>query len=847
MPQQVISVGFEEFLEQNVKELTASMPWMKDKNLFLCEHLDTLKDFVDMALEKGICCLDFETTGLNTRLDTDGNQIAKIVGIALAYDVDNGMYVPLGHREGKEFNLDFKPAMMEIARLCKNCVIVVHNAKFDLQVLKNHGIVVEEYEKFEDTLILARLYDAGQKEIGLKHLSEKLINQPMIDFSQATGKSKRFDIVPPNAGYLYAASDAVCTLGLYEFFINQEVIRQQRAVYNLEKRVVPVVMQMEANLIKIDTEFLKQEQVRVTKRLEEIKAAVYSIVGREFNIGSTQQLGKLLFDEFKYEYPEKRKTASGQYMTDTKTLEKIQDRYPIVKYIIEYREIEKSLGTYVKNLLSNVDENGCIKLSFNQTGTDTGRFSSPGGRGLTIDGYSGVNIQSIPANYTKGAVDIRRAMVARPGYKIVAMDFSGEELRVAANLSGERHWIDEFLYGAADLHTATGRVVFHKEEISKAERQTSKVVNFLTLYGGGPRALAEQAKVSFSEAKRLLASFFEGLPQLRRWIEREKKRARKIKYAKTSFGRIRPLERFYNTGDPGLMEHADRCATNFLVQGACADIMKTVMVRVSNWIRSNNLQEDIRILITMHDELVFEIRENKLMDFIPRLNKIMCLRDVLQGVLEWPVPLTIDAEYGDSWHVDKDFFEEHPELREIDEEINFRSQSQVIASETPEPPALSEETPQIPETQTSSQIPETPNETSEPVSSQEYKQETVSDPSLKEDSVTEPTGGLAEVGNKAEPDSTELTKSVDSKPDKDLEKNFMSNGNLIYILKSRAPSNVRKINDIVLFLQEDVERIDYKGPIKNLKLRDREGNEFLVSDIKVPEDAFLALARYFGV
>jgi len=838
MPNSSINVGFSEFIEDNVQELIQTMPWMKDTDMKMCESLEQLRAFIDRVIAKGDgkkkphCCLDLETTGLNTRL-RKGQPLEKIVGIALAIDKNTGIYIPINHKEGKEYNLPESFVLQEIRRLCECAIIIVHNAKFDLQFLKNFGITIDNFEDYEDTLILARLHDTGQKEIGLKYLSNKHLGRKMIELDEITKGSHRFDMVSPKLGYVYAASDSLCTYGLFDMYITHPIILEQMKTYFLEKRLVPVVMQMEQNLIVIDKEYLKAERIRITERLEQIKKTIHDAVGRDFNIGSTQQLGKILFeDPLHYEYPEKERTAKGFYKTDTAVLEKIEDRYPLVKQIVTFRKLEKSLGTYVENLLNNCDEDGCIKVGFSQNGTDTGRFSSPGGRGINEDGYCGVNVQSIPANYDADAPDVRKAFRARPGMKIVAMDFSGEELRVTANLSGEKKWIDEFLYGAADLHTTTGKAIFKKEEISKAERQIAKCVakgtliasehgwvpienlkkgdlvythklklapvekiwhmgkkpaitisterieitcgvnhrflksdiknlskpttkdwlraedinvgqelmacfeegiigdashrtppehyiekvtevkkckdlvlmdltvgkdhtyiaqgfithntcNFQILYGSGPRGIAEQAKISETEARRAVDGFLNGLPTLANWIKTERNKARRFKKATTPFGRIRPLDMFYNSGDKGQEAHADRCSVNFLVQGSCADIMKIVMVRVSNWIKSNNLQNEVKILLTMHDELVFEMPENKLSDYIPQLNDIMCLQDTLQGMLKWPVPLTVDAEYGDSWHVDHDFFKENPELKKMKASVAFHQSTQITEPEIP--------------------------------------------------------------------------------------------------------------------------------------------------------------------
>jgi DNA polymerase-1 len=503
MGNRIINAGFEEFLTENVHDLVEKMPWMKDCDMQLCKTVPQLHSFIDEIIAKGDgkkkphCCLDLETTGLNTRKNKQGKPIEKIVGIALAISPTRGMYIPINHKD-KDENLPEQEVFDEIKRLCQCTIIIVHHAKFDLQFLKNYGIVVEHFEDFEDTLILARLHDTGQKDIGLKYLSEKHLGRKMIEFKEITKGTNRFDVISPRLGYVYAASDSLCTYGLFELYINHPLIIDQMGVYFLEKRLVPVVMQMEANLILMDKPYLLQEQARVKGLVEKKKQNIHEKTRSDFNIGSTQQLGKMLFEELGYEYPEKKKTASGLYMTDTATLEKIEDRYPIVKDIIAVRKLEKSLGTYIDNLLNNCDEDGFIKVGFNQTGTDTGRFSSPGGKGIHEDGYCGANVQSIPSNYSDDAPDVRRAFIARPGKKIVACDFSGEELRVTANLSKEKKWIDEFLYGSADLHTTTGKAIFKKEEISKGERQIAKTCNFQILYGSGPRGIAEQAKLKLN-------------------------------------------------------------------------------------------------------------------------------------------------------------------------------------------------------------------------------------------------------------------------------------------------------------------------------------------------------------
>lgn len=1178
-----VNIGLGDFVEAHVRELTDTrMGWAKDREFKLIESLKELSDYVDKAIAAKRCVVDIETTGLNTRTNLDGFPIDKIVGFCLSYDVSCGIYVPIGHKEGEELNLPEKEVLEEIARLCANCVTVYHNAKFDLQMLRNYGIIVDDHNVFEDTLVLARLYDAGQKMIGLKVLSDRLLNQPMLELSEITNVN-RIDFVSPRVCLSYTCADAICTLGLLEFFLSQDIIKEQESVYRVEKRTTLVVMQMERNLVKIDVEYLKKLKVEVAEKMEEIKKEVFELAGFEFNLGSPLQLGEVLFDKLGYKYPERRKTASGQYITDIATLTKIADDYPIVNKIIKYRSLDKALGTYINNLLRNRDENGCIKLSFNQSGTDTGRFSSPGGEGIDRDGYCGMNVQSIPSNYEEGMPDIRKAFIARPGYRIVAADYSGEELRIATNLSCEPKWMDAFLHGDGDLHSATGRIIYGRQEITRAERQTAKCVakgtriatergwipvervkigdkivthigslgevsnvwnlgnkpgvrictksgheiicgrnhrfmtiegewikaedlksgekirtiscseispksiqrshfnfwergeknsksddlpyvefsslwarllgyvmgdgsvnvnnvrivcspdyadvkmdiertaqalglsvnsflrhrtekglwdihlgsrilvrlfqewgfsgrrvkkdskstkifriprivyespksvskeflsslfeadgtvqktevsvttkdrqfakdivlllaqfgirayiwakpskrykrdyykvsfgragaeifhkeigfisskkqerlraivskkrlstaepkwdteivdvkfiesvelmdlsvdeehtyvaeglvthnttNFLTMYGGGHKGLSVQAKISENEARKVLTQFFAGLPRLKRWIDVERVKAQKQKRVKTAFGRIRPLDIFYKDGDKNdpqvrqLRARGDRCAVNTLIQGAGADIMKLALVRVYNWIRSEGLQDEIRLLITMHDEIVFEIAEDRLPAYVPIINQKMKMVEILQDKLKWLVPLKVDVEYGDSWHVSNNFFEEHPELENVSEPVKM-------------PPHRV-------------QIPEEDKEQTE-------SQESVQEPPQEESSEDIREAGSVEQKSPGENAPAESTKETVEDSTSAAE----NAGHLIYTLKDTRESTLRDVNEILRFLIKEEKLGKHKGLKKILTLRNKEGYSLLVSELKISVDAFLALARFRGL
>lgn len=815
--------------EDKTQDLINEKPWMKDRKFSMARTIEEVRDFIDKAIAVGKCVIDFETTGLSTRMrrkDPETGKVTKepavkLVGVGLCYDHFFAMYVPLGHQIDDELNLKEAEVLEELRRLCKFAITIYHNAKYDTALLNLRGIFIDGFKMYEDTQLLARLYDANQKDLKLKNLSERFLNQPMLKFKDMVQTTDRFDLISPLNGYYYGASDAICTFDLYNFFINSKIIQDQMGIYNMEKKVVFVVMEMESNMVKVDVEYLQSLKDNAEKRIAEIKKEICDLAEEDFNIGSPVQLGKILTgDKFKFNLP---KTDKGAIATDNAALKALAATQPICKKLIAYRSLEKSLGTYINNLLNNHDEEGFIKLGFNQSGTDTGRFSSPGGQGLEEDGYCGVNVQSIPKAVKDGdsgedLPDIRKAMVARPGKTIVAADYENEEMRVAANLSGEKAWIDAVNNGI-DFHTATGAIIAGKPvgEVTSDERKLGKTTNFLALYMGGARTLASNAGISENEAKRVLSSFYAGVPRLKAWMEREIKASRKSKYVTTLFGRKRPLAKFYDTDDRGLQNHGDRCVSNTKIQGCCADIMKTVMAKMYSWIHRNNLQDDIKILITMHDELVMEITTEKLELFVPEITKIMMLPEVITGIFQWPIPLTVDVKYGDSWRVKKKFYEDFPHTKARISEPLMEFSGQTANSVKPAPV------------------------TEPPVALQnEPKESSVAQPEQKDQPV---------VVQASEPVLAADIELLSASEDLSEPKPESTDLELIYTLRDTGDMTLLHLNNILKFiLQEMKKKSDrYSSPKKVLRVRDPEGHSVLVSEYKIPIDLFLALSRFFRV
>jgi len=690
---QIATPMLDNFVESSVKELLDLRPWMKDKKFYLYTKPAEIDALIDRLIQQNICSLDLETTSLNTRKDKDGNTIVKIVGICLAPNGNEGYYIPVSHEDAKDLNIPYKYAVQILKKLCANCVCIYHNFKYDGEVLRNHGIIIEDFNMMEDTYLMAAIENASRRNKGLKDLSELLLKRNMIEITELgiVGSKKKivtFENVPPKMAVYYGGSDAMNTFALYEYF--KESLNKQDPtgkegpwfIYSIEKKCIFVTMEMERNMVRVNKKYLIEIKEDLTKRREELIGKIYSIAGREFDIDSPKQLGELLFNELKIKYPIQEKSATGQYITNEKVLEKLKEVAPIVDMILDYRGYGKILSTYIENFLNNTDENDEAKFNLNQVQADTGRYSSTGGKGLNIDGYCGVNCQNLPRydKKDKKAVNLRKAIIARPGYKIATVDYSGEELRIGANFSKEPKWINEFLHGSADLHTLTAQILYNKKEVTKEERGTGKTINFLTFYGGGAMGFAQKAKIPLEMARKLMLNFFREYNVLNGWIKDEIKRCRKRGYSRTAFGRRRPLNMFYESTDKKVQADGDRRAVNSAVQGTGSDIIKIALYRVWDYLRKNGFLDDVKILMPIHDEIVFEIKEDKLDFFIPKLRELMVLDDITKK-LNWVVPLEVDAEYGDTLYVDHDYFKE---LKEKDTATSVIETKQVTENLKPE-------------------------------------------------------------------------------------------------------------------------------------------------------------------
>jgi DNA polymerase I-like protein with 3'-5' exonuclease and polymerase domains len=480
----------DDFTEIKVKELIELRPWMRSVKFILLTSCSEVEEYIDKCIKNEICACDVETTGLNTRLNKDGKSCSSLVGVCLSCDPDEGIYIPIAHYDAEEYNVPLKFMIQQLSRLAANCVLIFHNFKFDGEILRNYGVIIDGFDKYEDTLIMAAIEDASRKDKSLKGLSEKILGRPQLEIGSLgiQGTKKKticFPLVPPQKAVYYGGSDGMNTYALFQYF--RERLNEQDplgrkgpwSIYRIEKRCLFVTMAMERSYVKIDKKYLSNINIDLQNRIRGIKHEIYSIAGHDFDLNSTQQLGVILFDELKIPYPPKTpRTKTGHYQTNNEILEKISERSPIVKLILTYRGYLKVKSTYIENLLTNADENDEVKFKLNQIQADTGRYSASGGDGLDIDGYCGVNCQNIPKFDVEDphSINLRKALIARKGFKLVSIDYSGEELRIAANFSREKKWIKEFLEGTGDLHTITGQIITRKKIITKKERGLGKCV-----------------------------------------------------------------------------------------------------------------------------------------------------------------------------------------------------------------------------------------------------------------------------------------------------------------------------------------------------------------------------------
>jgi DNA polymerase-1 len=506
-----------------------------------------------------------------------------------------------------------------------------HNTKFDIRVLKAASINLAGVNF--DTMIASYLLNPGTRQHNLDALTFTELGFEKISKKDLFGKDKgNFADLELKKLFFYSCEDADFTWRLYKKL--KPELKSQKLLElfdNIEMPLVATLVNMEENGIKLDAKFLNIMSGEVRERIKQLEIKIHKLAGAEFNINSTQQLREILFEKLKISSLEISKGKTG-LSTAALELEKLKDAHPIIRLIQEHRELNKLANTYMDTLPELVTKKtGRLHTCFNQTVTATGRLSS-----------SDPNLQNIPIRTEIGR-EIRKAFVADKGYKLLSLDYSQIELRLAAHMSGDPIMIKAFKEGQ-DIHTATAAAINEVplDEVTKEMRREAKATNFGLLYGQGPHGLSQTADIPYWRAKEFIDHYFESFKEIKKYIGQTIETAREAGYIETLFGRRRFLPEI-NSSVIQVRKGAERMAINTPLQGTAADMIKVAMISILKLLETEYKNDEVRMLLQVHDELVFEVKDQLIGEVVEKI------RPIMESVIKLKVPVVVDAKAGGNW------------------------------------------------------------------------------------------------------------------------------------------------------------------------------------------------------
>ncbi len=578
-------------------------------------------------LKKADCfSFDLETTSLDYMQ-------AEIVGLSFSIKEGEAAYVPVAHNYlGVPDQLDrhlvlekFKP-LLEDETICK----LGQNLKYDMNVLGNYDIRMQGIQ--HDTMLASYVLDSTLRH-NMDDMAVRYLSYSTTHYEDVAGKGAKqvtFDQVDIETAAPYAAEDADITLRLHNVLWPQlkETPSLAKIYQEIELPLLPVLSRMERNGVLLDVIMLAKQSKKLTQRLKELELEIYDIAGEEFNIGSPKQLQVILFE--KLELPVISKTPKGQPSTAESVLQELAHDYPLPKLILEYRSLSKLKSTYTDKLPQQVEPTtGRVHTSYQQAVAATGRLSC-----------TDPNLQNIPVRTEEGR-RIRQAFVAAPGYKMVAADYSQIELRIMAHLSADQGLLNAFAQGL-DVHSATAAEVFSVavDEVTKDQRRSAKAINFGLIYGMSAFGLAKQLDITRPEAQQYVDLYFQRYPGVKNYMEQTKEKAKEDGYVETVFGRRLYLHEI-NAKNGMRRQYAERTAINAPMQGTAADIIKRAMIDLDKAIQHGKL--DMRMIMQVHDELIFEIKESDVE------SAIKLITEKMEQAATLAVPLVVDVGTGINW------------------------------------------------------------------------------------------------------------------------------------------------------------------------------------------------------
>jgi DNA polymerase I len=585
-----------------------------------------LPAFAERLHASGGFSLDTETSDL-------GPLRSDLVGISIAFQPGQGYYLPIGHRGEGEPSIPMQRALDVLGPILADPAVpkIGHNLKYDVLALAQAGLPVEGISF--DTMIARYLLQSNERSLGLKDVAFFELGIKMTNIGELIGKGKAqlsMADVPVEKVAPYAAADADVSLRLARRFDKQ---LREVGLWDLFSRVemplVPVLARMEQAGVAIDVPFLKTMSADLGERIAADEAQIHDLANHPFNLNSTQQLAKVLYEELRL--PPSRRGQSGGYSTDADTLEELRHMHPIVQHILDYRQLVKLKGTYVDALPLMINpRTGRVHTSYNQIGAATGRISS-----------ADPNLQNIPIRTDLGK-QVRRAFVSRsPDWVLLAADYSQVELRILAHVTQDPNLLATF-HAGLDIHAATASQVLGVplEQVTSDQRRTAKTINFGLLYGMSEFGLANQLDISRGEARVFIERYFGQFPTVNKYLEDTKRFAMDHGYVTTLLGRRRYIPEI-KTPNRQIRSQAERIAINTPIQGTAADIIKVAMVRIDRALRECKLRATM--ILQVHDELVFDVPKEEVDKVIP------IVVDLMENAFPMTVPLNVEAKTGTNW------------------------------------------------------------------------------------------------------------------------------------------------------------------------------------------------------
>ncbi|MEX0366352.1 MAG: DNA polymerase I, partial [Ruegeria sp.] len=595
-----------------------------------------LQKWIDTAYERGWVAVDTETTGLN-------EMIAELVGISLCIEPGTACYIPLTHRQGAGDDLfssdelaEGQMPVDEALTLLKpvfedpSILKIGQNMKYDAKIFARYGVNVAPVD---DTMLMSYAMHGGEHGHGMDMLSERYLSHTPIPIKPLLGSGKSaitFDKVSVDEAIAYAAEDADITLRLWQLFKPQLHRAQVTTVYEtLERPLIPVLSEMEMHGIKVDREVLSRMSNAFAQKMAGLEAEIHELAGETFNVGSPAQLGEILFDKMGLEGGKKGKT--GKYSTGADVLEDLATEHELPRRVLDWRQLSKLKSTYTDALQTHInDDTGRVHTSYSITGANTGRLAS-----------TDPNLQNIPVRTEEGR-RIREAFIAEPGNVLLSLDYSQIELRILAHIANIQALKQAFSDGL-DIHAMTASEMFDVplDEMTPDIRRQAKAINFGVIYGISGFGLARNLRIPRAEAQGFIDRYFERFPGIRRYMDDTIAFAKEHGYVQTLFGRrIHTPE--INAKGPHA-GFARRAAINAPIQGTAADVIRRAMVRMPDAIADL----PAKMLLQVHDELLFEVAEDAVDDTIAAARQVM--EGAADPAVKLDVKLIVDAGRGANW------------------------------------------------------------------------------------------------------------------------------------------------------------------------------------------------------